>query len=169
LGRGKPGGERRDNTREERACNDSFVTKWTTAFDPQGWAALRSLHPWRTTNVSLAKLEVGYGTERSSTCPGWLHSLSSRKLVNVLGDVAFSAVRRMWREHWVRAHRLGTHMAPNTPDFETKAADVIGPLVSVCTATFQNRLIPSHAGRALPIHRNRLFVIAHASPKFGVK
>ena len=30
------------------------------------------------------------------------------------------------RKHGVRPHRLDTHMVSNDPDFETKAADVIG-------------------------------------------
>ena len=51
---------------------------------------------------------------------------SSRKLANELGDVSFSAVQRIWRKHGVRSHRPDTHMVSNDPDFETKAADVIG-------------------------------------------
>jgi len=49
-----------------------------------------------------------------------------RRLAAELGDVSFSAVRRIWRKHGVRPHRLDTHMVSNDPDFETKAADVIG-------------------------------------------
>jgi len=33
---------------------------------------------------------------------------------------------RIWRKHGVRPHRLDTHMVSNDPDFEAKAADVIG-------------------------------------------
>ena len=43
-----------------------------------------------------------------------------------LGDVNFMAVQRIWRKHGVRPHRLERHMISNDPDFETKAADVIG-------------------------------------------
>ena len=35
-------------------------------------------------------------------------------------------VQRIWRKHDIRLHRLDTHMVSNDPDFETKAADVIG-------------------------------------------
>jgi hypothetical protein len=51
---------------------------------------------------------------------------SSRKLAAELGDVSFSAVQRIWRKHGVRPHRLDRHMVSNDPDFQTKAADVIG-------------------------------------------
>ncbi len=51
---------------------------------------------------------------------------SSRKLAEELGDVSFSTVQRIWRAHGVRPHRLERHMVSNDPEFETKAADVIG-------------------------------------------
>ncbi len=50
---------------------------------------------------------------------------SSRKLAAQLG-VPFMTVQRIWRKHDIRPHRLDTHMVSNDPDFETKAADVIG-------------------------------------------
>ena len=35
-------------------------------------------------------------------------------------------VARVWRKHALRPHRLEGYMASNDPDFETKAADIIG-------------------------------------------
>jgi transposase len=51
---------------------------------------------------------------------------SSRKLAAELGDVSFSAVQRIWRKHGLQPHRLERHLISNDPDFEAKAADVIG-------------------------------------------
>lgn len=51
---------------------------------------------------------------------------SSRKLAAELGDVSFSAVQPIWRKHGLQPHRLERHLVSNDPDFETKAADVIG-------------------------------------------
>jgi transposase len=51
---------------------------------------------------------------------------SSRKLAAELSDVSFSAVQRIWRKHGLQPHRLERHMVSNDPDFQTKAADVIG-------------------------------------------
>ena len=51
-------GERRVDIREKLACNDAFVTKWTSSFDSQGLAGLVSLHPGRTPKVPTAKLEA---------------------------------------------------------------------------------------------------------------
>ena len=120
-------GERRVDIREKLACNDAFVSKWTAAFDSQGLAGLVSLHPGRAPRVPTAKLEARVLNRTLKHLPrdGSTH-WSSRKLANELGDVSFSAVQRIWRKHGLRPHRLDTHMVSNDPDFETKAADVIG-------------------------------------------
>jgi transposase len=120
-------GERRVDVRAKLACNDAFVTRWTTAYDTQGLAGLVSLHPGRAPTRSVAKLEARVldRTLKHKPRDGSTH-WSSRKLAGELGDVSFSAVQRIWRKHGVRPHRLDTHMVSNDPDFETKAADVIG-------------------------------------------
>ena len=120
-------GERRVDIREKLACNDAFVTKWTTSFGAQGLAGLVSSHPGRAPKVPTAKLEARVLNRTLKHLPrdGSTH-WSSRKLANELGDVSFSAVQRIWRKHGVRPHRLDTHMVSNDPDFEIKAADVIG-------------------------------------------
>ncbi len=75
----------------------------------------------------VAKLEARVldRTLKSKPCDGSTH-WSSRKLAAELGDVSFSAVQRIWRKHGVRPHRLDAHMIWDDPDFEAKAAKVIG-------------------------------------------
>ncbi|WDM67353.1 MULTISPECIES: helix-turn-helix domain-containing protein [Xanthomonas] len=120
-------GERRVDTRSKLACNDAFVSKWTAAFQAQGLAGLVSLHPGRAPKMPTAKLEsrVLNRTLKHSSTDGSTH-WSNRKLPAELGDVSFSTVQRIGRKHGVRPHRLETHIDSNDPDFETKAADVIG-------------------------------------------
>ena len=100
-------GERRVDIREKLACNDAFVTKWTTSFGAQGLAGLVSLHPGLAPKVPTAKLEARVPSRTLKHLPqdGSTH-WSSRKLANELGDVSFSAVQRVWRKHGVRPHRL---------------------------------------------------------------
>ena len=50
---------------------------------------------------------------------------SSRKLAQALG-INHMMVARVWRRAGLRPHRLERYMASNDPDFERKAADVIG-------------------------------------------
>lgn len=52
------GGERRVDIRAKLACNDTFVTRWTKAFEFQGLAGLASLHPGRAPVQPVAKLEA---------------------------------------------------------------------------------------------------------------
>ena len=120
-------GERRVDIRSKLACNDEFVSKCTSAFEAQGLAGLVSVHPGRVPKTPTAKLEARVLNRTLKHLPkdGSTH-WRSRKLAAELGDVSFSAVQRIWRKHGVRPHRLDTHMVSNDPDFETKAADVIG-------------------------------------------
>jgi hypothetical protein len=49
---------------------------------------------------------------------------STRKLAGL--GLSHMMVARVWRKHALRLHRLEGYMASNDPDFETKAADIIG-------------------------------------------
>ena len=119
--------ERRVDIRSKLGCNDAFVTRWTTAFDSQGLIGLVSLHPGRAPRQPVAKLHARVLERTLKHLPrdGSTH-WSSRKLAAELGDVSFSAMQRIWRKRGVRPHRLDTHMVSNDPDFESKAADVLG-------------------------------------------
>lgn len=50
---------------------------------------------------------------------------SCRKMANELG-ISKDTVHRIWRIAGLRPHRLERYMASNDPDFERKAADIIG-------------------------------------------
>src|SRR5947209_4888561 len=50
---------------------------------------------------------------------------SCRKLANQLG-ISQDVVHRIWRTAGLRPHRLERYMASHDPDFERKAADIIG-------------------------------------------
>jgi transposase len=51
---------------------------------------------------------------------------SSRKLADELGGVSHMSISRIWAKHRLQPHRLEGYVCSNDPDFETKAADVIG-------------------------------------------
>lgn len=120
-------GARRVDIRHALGCDDGFISRWTRAYAASGLAGLVSHHPGRAPARPVAKLEARVldRTLKSKPRDGSTH-WSSRKLAAELGDVSFSAVQRIWRKHGVRPHRLDTHMVSDDPDFETKAAEVIG-------------------------------------------
>jgi hypothetical protein len=52
---------------------------------------------------------------------------SSRKRAAELGcDISHITVARIWARHGIKPHLLEGYLTSNDPDFETKAADVIG-------------------------------------------
>jgi AraC-like DNA-binding protein len=51
---------------------------------------------------------------------------SVRKLAQEL-HISKDAVHRIWRTAGVKPHRLERYLASNDPDFESKAAAIIGP------------------------------------------
>ncbi len=113
--------------RDKLACNDSFITRWTRAYADQGLPGLVSYYPGRAPAQPVEKLEarvLNY-TMRRKPRDGSTH-WSTRKLAAELGDISFMTVQRIWQKHGIRPHRLRQHMISNDPDFEAKAADVIG-------------------------------------------
>lgn len=120
-------GERRVDIRNKLACNDAFIKRWTEAYAEQGLPGLVSLYPGRAPLRPVEKLEarvLNY-TLRRKPRDGSTH-WSCRKLAAELGDVSTMSVQRIWSKHGIRPHRLQQHMVSNDPDFESKAADVIG-------------------------------------------
>jgi len=50
---------------------------------------------------------------------------STRRLATKLG-VHHMMIARVWKKHGIQPHRMERYMASNDPDFESKAADIIG-------------------------------------------
>ncbi|ABM58076.1 hypothetical protein Veis_2329 [Verminephrobacter eiseniae EF01-2] len=66
---------------------------------------------------------MGFCHSASTCSTHW----STRKLAAELGgDISHMTVARIWAKHGLKPHRLEGYLASNDPDFETKAADVIG-------------------------------------------
>ena len=120
-------GESRDTIMQRLECDSRFISRWSSRFLSERLAGMYARHPGREPKQPPAKLEarvLNY-TLRRKPADGSTH-WSSYKLAAELGDVSVSAVQRIWRKHNVRPQRLERHMVSNDPNFETKAADVIG-------------------------------------------
>jgi transposase len=120
-------GESRDTIMRRLECDSRFISRWSSRFLSERLAGMYARHPGRAPKQPPAKLEarVLNHTLKCKPADGSTH-WSSYKLAAELGDVSSSAVQRIWRKHNVRPHRLERHLVSNDPDFETKAADVIG-------------------------------------------
>jgi len=107
------------------SCGATYVSRWKQRFLMGRVGGLFSRHPGRTSHMRTPQLEarILYWTAKKPA-DGSTH-WSVRKLANQLG-VPKSTVERVWRRAGLKPHRLERYMVSNDPDFETKAADIIG-------------------------------------------
>ncbi len=111
--------------RERLGTTNPTIIRWKDRFLAEGMDGLDTNHPgqkpYRLTAALRAKI---LNATRKKPADGSTH-WSCRKLANALG-VSKDVVHRVWREAGLKPHRLERYMASNDPDFEEKAADIIG-------------------------------------------
>ena len=109
-------------------CSDSYIDRWSKRFESDRLAGLFSRHAGRERYKVTDRLEarVLARTTKHKPADGSTH-WSTRKLAAELGgDISHMMVARVWRKHALRPHRREGYMASNDPNFETKAAEIIG-------------------------------------------
>ena len=102
------------------------ISRWKKRFLDAGINGLVEMpHPGQKPTVITAKLQARVlEATRRKPKDGSTH-WSVRKLAREL-NISKDTVHRIWRIAGVKPHRLERYMASDDPDFETKAADVIG-------------------------------------------
>jgi transposase len=114
-----------DEVCERLECSRGFVASWSQRFDDQRIAGLYSRHVGQVATVLTPQLEARIldATRRAPTdgSTQW----STRKLGAHL-QISHMMVARVWHKHGLKPHRIERYMASNDPDFEQKAADIIG-------------------------------------------
>ena len=106
-------------------CNEHYISRWKKRFLAERLAGLYSRHAGRkpTTRTTAMEARILAWTRRKPS-DGSTH-WSTRKLARKLG-VDHMLVARVWARAGVQPHRMERYMASDDPDFETKAADVLG-------------------------------------------
>lgn len=101
------------------------IARWKRRFEQDGMAGLDPQHkgsePRKATPLIQARV-LRKTTQRPED--GSAH-WTCRKLAAALG-LSKSTVQRIWRQARLKPHRLDRYMASNDPQFEEKAADIIG-------------------------------------------
>jgi transposase len=101
------------------------VSKWKRRFEQAGLEGLQGRHqgskPRRATPAMQARVIRRAQQKPTDGSTHW----SCRKLSEELG-VSKSTVQRILVQVKLRPHRLDRYMASNDPEFEAKAADIIG-------------------------------------------
>jgi transposase len=102
------------------------ISRWKKSFLAKRIDGLvEARHPGQKASVITPKLQARVlEATRRKPKDGSTH-WSCRKLAAELG-VSKDTVHRIWRRAGVKPHRLKRYMASDDPDFETKAADIIG-------------------------------------------
>lgn len=101
------------------------IARWRTRFDRDRLAGLEGRHKGSQPRIATAAVQARV-VRRVQQKPGdgsthW----SCRKLASELG-VSKSTVQRILTQARLQPHRLEHYVASNDPDFESKAADIIG-------------------------------------------
>lgn len=115
-----------DEVSERIECSRGFVASWSKRFAEQRIGGLYSRHLGQVASVLTPQLEAKIleCTVKRLPSDGSTH-WSTRKLGEALG-VSHMMIARVWRKHALKPHRVEGYMASNDPDFEKKAADIIG-------------------------------------------
>jgi transposase len=110
---------------EQLPCTPDYISRWKRRFEQERMAGLYARHRGSEPAEDAAKLEARV-LARTQKAPsdGSTH-WSTRKLAKALG-ISHMMVARIWAKHGLKPHRLERYMASDDPDFETKAADVLG-------------------------------------------
>ena len=110
---------------ERLPCTPDYISRWKRRFERERLAGLYARHRGSAPAEDAAQIEARV-LARTQKAPGdgsthW----STRKLGEALG-ISHMMVARIWAKHGLKPHRLERYMSSNDPQFEAKAADVIG-------------------------------------------
>src|ERR1035438_2281733 len=101
------------------------IIRWKQRFRQHGLEGLDTFHPGQPPSVLTPALRARIlSATRKKPSDGSTH-WSCRKLASLLG-VSKDAVHRVWQEAGLKPHRLERYMASDDPEFESKAADILG-------------------------------------------
>jgi transposase len=102
-----------------------MVQYWKRRFVERGLAGLEDApRPGRPKVISLRQ-EARILADTQRHPPGPLTQWSSRTMAGRHG-ISQSSVSRLWRRHGLQPHRIDAYVASPDPDFETKAAGILG-------------------------------------------
>ena len=107
--------------------SDSYIDRWSKRFTADRLAGLFARYAGRVRYKVTDRMEarVLARTTKHKPADGSTHG-SSRKLAAELGGISHLTVTRIWAKHGIQPHRLAGCRSSNDPEFEAKAADVIG-------------------------------------------
>jgi transposase len=110
---------------KQEGCGQDFVARWKERFVKERLAGLYARHRGKIVSEKIIGQEARILNATKQAPPDGSTHWSTRKLAGHLG-VSHSRVARVWARAGIQPHRLRRYMASTDPEFEAKAADVIG-------------------------------------------
>jgi len=101
------------------------ISRWRQRFAQQGIAGLEPQHQGSQPRVADAQVQARIARKTQQKPPDGSTHWSCRKMAEAIG-VSKSTVQRVWAQARLKPHRLERYMASDDPQFEEKAADIIG-------------------------------------------
>ena len=111
--------------RQVLGCNPNYISRWKGRFEAERLAGLYSHYRGRAVEKRTPALEAKILEWTRRPAPDGSTHWSSRKLAQHLG-ISHMMVARVWQRAGLKPHRIERYMASDDPDFELKAADIIG-------------------------------------------
>jgi transposase len=106
-------------------CFPDYINRWKQRFEREGLAGLRAKYCGQPPTLRTPALEARILAKTRQAPPDGSTHWSTRKLAKVMG-VSHGLIAQVRRRAGLQPHRLERYMLSDDPDFEQKAADVLG-------------------------------------------
>ena len=103
----------------------STISRWKRRYQQEGLVGLETIHPGQPPSKLTAALRARVLERTRQAPPDGSTHWSLRKMAAVM-KVSKNLIARIWQEADLKPHRLERYMASNDPQFEQKAAAIIG-------------------------------------------
>jgi transposase len=114
-----------EEIRSALGCSPGFIRDWKRRFEAGRLSGLYTEHRGRVAKVLTPKLEARILAWTRRQPADGSTQWSIRKLATAMG-LPHMTIARAWRRAGIKPHRMERYMASDDPDFEIKAADILG-------------------------------------------
>jgi transposase len=110
---------------EKLGTPPSTISRWKQRYRQDGVLGLATVHPGQPPRKLTPQLRARVLERTRQAPPDGSTHWSVRKMAAVM-KVSKNLIARIWKEADLKPHRLDRYMASNDPQFEQKAAAIIG-------------------------------------------
>lgn len=112
-------------TEEKLGTPESTISRWKQRYEQDGLLGLSTVHPGQLPQKLTAALRARVLELTRQAPPDGSTHWSLRKMAATV-KVNKNLIARIWKEADLKPHRLERYMASNDPQFEQKAAAILG-------------------------------------------